>query len=93
MCENWAGERLGIELAVRKESKETRPVSMPGPFGPSVEVWRSCIFLGGMFRAERLPWRTREILSPVALVAIFCRLRLCLGTGWAWADIRPPRDG
>ena len=43
----WAGETLGIELAVPENRKKERPISVSAvPFGPGIETWRSCRFPG-----------------------------------------------
>ncbi len=48
----WARGRLGIELAVSNNRRKRRIVPVWAvPFGPGIEIWRSCRFLGSMFRA------------------------------------------
>ena len=49
--EIWTGERLGIELAVPKNSRTGRPVCMsPVPSGPGIEIWFR--FLGRLTPCE-----------------------------------------
>ena len=39
----WAGETLGIELALPENRKKGRPISVSAvPFGVGIETWRSC---------------------------------------------------
>ena len=52
LYETLAGERLSVEIAVAQNRRKRRPISVSVvPFGPGTEVWRSCRFLGSMFRA------------------------------------------
>ena len=47
-----AGERLLLEMSVPKLRRFNRPISVSAvPAGPSIDVWRSCKFLGAMLRA------------------------------------------
>ena len=55
LYEQWAGERLILEVAVPKSRRVGRPISVSAvPFGPGIDIWRSCRFLGAIFRALRL---------------------------------------
>ena len=52
LFELWAGERLCLEGAVPKCRRVGRPISISAvPFGPGIDIWRSCRFLGAIFRA------------------------------------------
>ena len=52
LYERWAGERLVLEISVPKSRRLYRPVSVSAvPTGPSIDIWRSCRFLGAMLRA------------------------------------------
>ena len=55
LYEQWAGERLCLEAAIPKSRRIGRPISVSAvPFGPGIDIWRSCRFLGAIFRALRL---------------------------------------
>ena len=55
LYEQWAGERLCLEGAIPKYRRVGRPISVSAvPFGPDIDIWRSCRFLGAIFRALRL---------------------------------------
>ena len=50
-----AGERLCLEGAIPKRRRVGRPISVSAvPFGPGIDFWRSCRFLGTIFRALSL---------------------------------------
>ena len=52
LYETLAGERLSIKLADPRNRMTRRPISVSGvPFGLVIDTWRSCRFLGSMFRA------------------------------------------
>ena len=54
LYELWAGERLELEKAVPRYRRSLRPISVSAvPFGPGTHIWRSCRFLGALFRALR----------------------------------------
>ena len=55
LYELWAGERLCLEGAVPKYRRVGRPISVWAvPFGPDIDIWRSCRFFGAIFRALRM---------------------------------------
>ena len=55
LYELWAGERLCLEGAIPKRRRVGRPISVSAvPCGPGIDIWRSCRFLGAIFRALRL---------------------------------------
>ena len=50
--ELWAGERLSIEKAHPRYLRPGRPTSVLAvPFGPGIDIWRSCRFIGAMMRS------------------------------------------
>ena len=52
LYERWASERLVLEPAVPWARRGSRPISVSAvPAGPSIDIWRSCRFLGSMLRA------------------------------------------
>ena len=52
LYELWAGERPAFEKAVPRIRRSARPISVSAvPFGPGIDIWRTCRFLGGMIRA------------------------------------------
>ena len=55
LYEVWAGERLCLENAVPRHRRVGRPISVSTvPFGPGIDIWRSCRFFGAIFRALSL---------------------------------------
>ena len=52
LYERWAGERLVLEMPVPKSRRLHRSISVSAvPDGPSIDIWRSCRFLGAMILA------------------------------------------
>ena len=50
--ELWAGERLSLEKAHPRYLRPGRPISVSGvPFGPGIDIWRSCRFIGALMRS------------------------------------------
>ena len=48
----WAGERLSLEKALPRYLRPGRSISVSAvPFGPGIDVWRSCRFVGAMMRS------------------------------------------
>ena len=61
LYEQWAGERLCLEAAIPNSRRVGRPISVSAvPFGPGIDIWRSCRFLGAYFScltyAAWWPW-------------------------------------
>ena len=55
LYELWAGERLCLENAVPRHRRVGRQISVSAvPFGPGIDIWRSCRFFGAIIRALRL---------------------------------------
>ena len=76
LYELWAGERLDVEKAVPRYRRAGRSISVSAvPFGPGIDIWRSCRFIGALFRAlSALPGGVHRFL-PCGLGANHCRLR------------------
>ena len=72
----WAGERLSLEKARPRYSRPGRPISVSAvPFGPGIDIWRSCRFIGALMRSLcMLPGRLRRFV-PCSIGANHCRLR------------------
>ena len=52
LYELWAGERLSLEKAHPRYLRPGRPISVSAvPFGPGIDIWRSCRFIGAMMRS------------------------------------------
>ena len=52
LYELWAGERLSLERAVPRYLRPGRPISVSAvPFGPGIDIWRSCRFIGALTRS------------------------------------------
>ena len=78
--ERWAGERLVLETSFPQVRRLNRPISVWAvPSGPSIDIWRSCRFLGATLRAlGGLPGGLGRFI-PSRLGANHCRLR---SIGW-----------
>ena len=76
LYERWAGERLSLEKASPRYLRPGRPISLSAvPFGPGIDIWRSCRFIGAMMRALcLLPGGLGRFL-PCSIGANHCRLR------------------
>ena len=49
LYELWAGERLSLEKAQPRYLRPARRISVSAvPFGPGIDIWRSCIFIGAL---------------------------------------------
>ena len=76
LYELWAGERLSLEKAVPKRRRVGRPISVSAvPFGPGIDIWRSCRFFGAIFRALSLLPAGLGRFLPGGIGANHCRLR------------------
>ena len=76
LYEVWAGERLELEKAVPRYRRPGRSISVSAvPFGPGTDIWRSCRFIGALFRGLRdLPFGLRRFV-PCDIGVNHCRLR------------------
>ena len=76
LYELWAGERLCLENAIPRHRRVGRPISVSAvPFGPGIDIWRSCRFFEAIFRALRmLPGGLSRFLHG-DIGANHCRLR------------------
>ena len=76
LYELWAGERLSLEKAHPRYLRPGRPISVSAvPFGPGIDIWRSCRFIGVLMRSLcLLPGGLREFI-PCSICANHCRLR------------------
>ena len=76
MYELWAGERLSSEKAHPRYLRPGRPISVSAVlFGPGIDVWRSCRFIGALMKSLcLLPGGLRRFV-PCSVGADHCRLR------------------
>ena len=52
LCELWAGERLSLEKVHPRNLRPGHPMSVSAvPFGPGIDIWRSCRFIGALMRS------------------------------------------
>ena len=80
LYERWAGGRLVLEMSVPKPRRLNRPISVSAvPVGPSIDIWRSCRFLGAMIGALGSLSGGLGRFIPCRLGADHCRLR---SIGW-----------
>ena len=67
LCELWACERLSLEKAHPRYLRPGRPISVSAvPFGPRIDIWRWCRFIGAMMRSSLFvtwwSWSFRALL-------------------------------
>ena len=77
LYELWAGERLFLEKAHPRYLRPGRPISVSAvPFGPGIDIWRSCRFIGALIMRSLclLPGGLRRFV-PCSIGANHCRLR------------------
>ena len=76
MYELWAGERLILEKAHPRYLRPGRPISVSAvPFGPGIDIWRSCRFVGALMRSLCLLPGGLGRFVPCSIGANHCRLR------------------
>ena len=76
LYELWAGERLSLEKAHPRHLWPGRPISVSAvPFGPGIDMWRSCRFIAAVMRS--LCWLPGGLgrFVPCSVGADHCRLR------------------
>ena len=74
LYERWAGERLTLEKAHLRYLRPGRPISVSAvPFGPGIDIWRSCRFIGALMRS--LCSFPGGRFAPFSIGANHCRLR------------------
>ena len=74
--ELWAGERLSMEKTTPRYLRRVRPISVsPVPFGPGIDIWRSCRVIGAFMRSLcMLPGGLGRFVT-CSIGANHCRLR------------------
>ena len=76
LYELWAGERLCLERAVPRYLRHGRPISVSAvPFGPGIDIWRSCRFIGSLFKSLCFLLGGLGRFVPCSIGANHCRLR------------------
>ena len=76
LYELWAGERLSLEKGRPRYLRPGRPVSVSAvPFGPGIDIWRSCRSIGAMMRSLCLLPGEQGRFVPCSVGADHCRLR------------------
>ena len=76
LYELWAGERLSLEKAQPRSLRPARPISVSAvPFGPGIDIWRSCRFIGAFMRSLCLLPGGLARFVPCFIGANHCRLR------------------
>ena len=74
--ELWAGERLSLGKAHPRYLRPGRPISVSAfPFGPGIDIWRSCRFIGALVRSLRLLPGGLGRFVPCSIGANHCKLR------------------
>ena len=74
--ELWAGERLILGKAHPRYLRPGRPISVSAvPFGPGIDIWRSCRFIGAMMRSLCMLRGGLGRFVPCSTGANHCRLR------------------
>ena len=76
MYELWAGERLSLEKAHPRYLRPGRPISVSAvPFGPGIDIWRSCRCIGALMRSLCLLPGGLGRFVTCSIGANHCRLR------------------
>ena len=76
LYELWAGERLVLEKAHPRYLRPGRPISVSAvPFGPGIDIWRSCRFIVALMRSLCLLPGGLGRFVPCSIGANHCRLR------------------
>ena len=76
LYELWAGERLSLEKATPRYLRPGRPISVSAdPYGPGIDIWRSCRFIGALMRSLCLLLGGLGRFVTCSIGANHCRLR------------------
>ena len=76
LYELWAGERLSFEKAAPRYLRPERSISVSAvPFGPGIDIWRSCRFIGALMRSLCLLPGGLGRFVTCSIGANHCRLR------------------
>ena len=76
LYELWAGERLTLEKAHPRYLRPGRPISVSAvPFGPGIDILRSCRFIGALMRSLCLLPGGLVRFVTCCIGANHCRLR------------------
>ena len=76
LYELWAGERLTLEKAHPRYLRPGRPISVSAvPFGPGIDIWRSCRLIAAIMRSLSLLPGGLGRFVPRSIGAKHCRLR------------------
>ena len=76
LYELWAGERLSLEKAAPRYLRPGRPILVSAvPFGPGIDIWRSCRFIGALMRSLCLLPGGLSRFMTCSIGANHCRLR------------------
>ena len=82
LYELWAGERLVLEKAHPRYLRPGCLISVSAvPFGPGIDIWRSCRFIGAMMRSLCMLSGGLGRFVPCSIGANHCRLRYLVGRG------------
>ena len=86
LYELWAGERLTLEKAHPQYLRPGRPISVSAvPFGPGIDIWRSCRFIGALMRSLCLLPGGLSRSLPCAIGANHRQASsYWLGKEWSW---------
>ena len=90
LYELWAGERLSLEKAQPRYLRPARPISVSAvPFGPGIDIWRSCRFIGALMRSLCLLLgglgRTGEMCSLLYWCLSLQASSCWVGEVWSWS--------
>ena len=76
LYELWARERVSLEKATPRYLRPGRPISVSAvPFGPGIDIWRSCRFIGALMRSLCLLPGGLSRFVPCSVGANHCSLR------------------
>ena len=76
LYELWVGERLVLEKAHPRYLRPGRPISVSAvPFGPGIDIWRSCRLIGAMMRSLCMFPGGLGRFVPCSIGANHCRFR------------------